>query len=118
MIRTTPTSPSAAPRRRTGRVDSWRVISAVARNTKIGEVEFSTLAKPLSTNCWPQANTVQAPMLLSQACTRSRRQTAAPRGSASRVAASTASTNSAARPTRTAMRVSGGMVSSATLMNR
>src|SRR3546814_8806238 len=56
MMRATPATPSNAPASFSGESASWRVTSRVMKNTKTGEVEFSTPASPLSTYCWPQAS--------------------------------------------------------------
>jgi hypothetical protein len=46
---------------------SWRVIKAVSRNVKIGEVEFRIVARPASVVCSAYAIRVNGTTLLRQA---------------------------------------------------
>jgi hypothetical protein len=88
------------------------------KNTKIGEVEFSTPAGPLSTCCCPQASTVHDAMLLKNAWMSSIRHVLESLGNRALWKPITTTRNAAARLTRTAISVTGGMVATAILINR
>ncbi len=84
----------------------------------MGEVEFRTLASPAPTNCWPQASTVHAPMLLKKACKSSIRHVLPSRGNVSFCNIITTRRKAAALETRMAIRVIGGISVTAISMKR
>ena len=117
-INATPTTPMHVPNSFNQLVVSWRVNKNVIRKTNTGDVEFNTLASALSTNCCPHANTVQAPMLVRNDCTKSKRQVFPSRGKRYPFQITIALKKIAAINTRIAISVIGGIVSTATLISK
>lgn len=96
---------------------SWRVTNKVMKNTNIGEVEFKTLAKPLSIYCWPHTRIVHAPMELKMAWMKSIFHVFGSRGSFSPRQWVMNRSKIAAMVTRVAIRVKGGISATAIFMN-
>src|SRR5262245_40354798 len=93
-------------------------MNAVPINTKIGDIELSTPASALSTYCSPHANSVHAAILLKNPWTSSRRQVDLSFGNRAPWCHMIASRNTAAITTRIAISVIGGIVATATLINK
>ena len=117
MISTTPPSPISAPRTRR-RVIPRRRTRTEIRITKIGAVELSTPASPLSTWRWPQASRVHAPKLLKKACIDSIAQEAPSRGRRCPPSRAISNNTIAATETLMATSVTGPIVSTATAISR
>ena len=86
-------------------------------NAKIGADELRIVARPASTDCSAHAISVYGITLLRQAWNRKRRQTAPSIGMAKPRQRSMHSSTAAAIAVRAAINVTGGMVSTPTLMN-
>ena len=80
IIRHTPAMPDTTPKSFRIVTGSCRVIAAVSKKTKIGDVELSTVASPASTRCSPQAISVNGMALFRQAWMRNRRHVTQSRG--------------------------------------
>jgi hypothetical protein len=115
-MRQVPARPAATPASLRPVTGSWRVRAAVIRTAKTGVVEFRTAARPASTVRSAQAIRVKGTTLLRQAWTRNRRQVAASRGRAMPRARATARSTVPAIVVRAAIRVSGGIVATPSLM--
>src|SRR5262245_66083927 len=87
------------------------------KKTKSGEVEFSMPASALGTNCCPQATKDHDTILLKQAWTKNAPHTRASRGRDSCFHQTITSNNTAAMDTRSATKVKGGIVLSASFMS-
>lgn len=95
---------------------SWRVISAVSRKVKIGEVALRMVARPASTERSAAAISVKGITLLRQAWKAKRRHVAASRGMASPRQRMMANRMPPAIKVRAAMKVTGGIVWTPILM--
>ena len=85
------------------------------KKTKIGDVEFNTLASATSICCWPHARIDQDRMLLKQAWMNNMRQVRLSLGNLSPTIRMTISRKTAAIATRDAASVMGGKSTSAIL---
>ena len=95
---------------------SWRVRASVRKNAKIGEVELRMVASPASSARSAQAISVHGITLLRQAWNRKRRQVAASFGNRSPRPCMIASSSRPAIDVRAAIRVTGGIVATPSLM--
>ena len=87
------------------------------RKVKIGDEEFRMVASPASTHCSAHAIKVNGTTLLRHAWTRNRRQTLGSPGNVTRRARRTTTSTTDATKVRAAISVSGGIVSTPSLMN-
>ncbi len=111
-----PAIPAQTPTSFRGVSASWRVIARVRKKVKIGAVEFRMVASPASSERTLQASMVQGITLLRQAWNRKRRQLAASIGSVTPRHRMMTRSNSPAIRVRAAIRVTGGIVVTPTLM--
>src|SRR6185312_17354436 len=111
-----PTMPATTPISLRDVAGSCRVIVAVMRKVKIGEVELRMVASPATTSSSAQAIKVNGTTLLRQAWNRNRRQVAPSRGNVSPRQRSTVTRMAPAIRVRAAIKVTGGMVATPSLM--
>jgi hypothetical protein len=111
-----PAMPAPTPISLRNVTGSWRVMSAVKRKVKIGEVAFRMVARPASTERSAAAIRVNGTTLLKHAWKAKRRQLAASPGMESPRQRMMANRMPPAIRVRAAMKVTGGIVSTPILM--
>src|SRR5262245_17550165 len=108
--------PATTPSNLRADTGSWRVIAAVKRNVKIGDVALRMAAGPASTDRSAQAMSVNGMTLLRHAWNRKRRQVGASLGEVNPRHLMIATRIDPAIKVRAAIIVTGGMVATAILM--
>ncbi len=115
--KTTPPNPVVTPNSRPTVSGSCRVQAKLMRNTKIGVVEFRMAASALSTDCWPIAMSPYGIAHPTQPCTNSRPTKSRRAGILQPMKSTMIQSTAAANATRTATKVTGGILVSAILFS-
>ena len=111
MMTMTPARPRSTPTNLRAVAGSWRVMPHVSRNVKIGESEFSTVARLESIVCTAQAMRIHGITQLKSACTTQLLKGMPERQRVGACRPSSISRRSPPKKARSAPSVSGGIVS-------